>query len=424
MTPLLEDFSSFLKTSPTSWHCVKEVSSRLLQKGFLSLDEGSLWKIDKGGRYFVSRGGSIAAFCLPKKCPTQIILTVAHTDSPSLKVKPNPILTQNGMQLLQTEVYGGPILHSWLNRDLTIAGRCFVKDRKGAVKEELVFLNELSFMIPELAIHLNREVNEKGPLVNKQEHLMPLLSSKSQEEFPLSIESILKTKLEFESLLSFDLFLVPLEEPRFLGLEKEWIASYRIDNLASVHASTIAITSYKDSEILPLSVFFDHEEVGSKSWEGASSSFLQDILCRLKAVYALTEEEFLVLKRNSLALSLDMAHGLNPMYSQKHDPNHKPLLGEGIVLKHNADLKYASSAYTLSKAIQIAEKAKLKVQHFVSRSDMPCGSTVGPFITTSTGIPTVDLGAPQLSMHSARELMATQDYLDSVTFLTEALRPL
>ena len=424
MLPLLEDFSSFLKDSPTSWHCVKEVASRLCKKGFHPLEETNLWTMLAGEKYLVSRGGSIAAFCLPKKCPTEILLTVAHTDSPSLKVKPNPILVQNGMQLLQVEVYGGPILHSWLNRDLAIAGRCFVQDDKGKVKEELVFLNELSFIIPELAIHLNREVNEKGLLLNKQEHLMPLLSSKLEDGLPLSIESLLRKQLSFTTLLSFDLFVIPLEEPRFLGLDKEWIASYRIDNLASVHAATVAISSYEDSSILPVTVFFDHEEIGSKSWEGASSSFLQDVLCRIKHFYSLTEEEFLVLKRNSLALSLDMAHGLNPMHTQKHDPNHKPLLGEGIVLKHNADLKYASSAFTISKATQIADKAKLKIQHFVSRSDMPCGSTVGPFITTQIGIPTVDLGAAQLSMHSARELMATQDYLDSVTFLTRALKPL
>ena len=421
MSSLIEDFTSFLDNTPTSWHCVKQVGNRLSLRDFLPVEESLPWNLQKEKKYFVTRGGSIGAFCLPKKPPSQILLMAAHTDSPALKIKPNPDISQHQMNLLEVETYGGPILHSWFNRDLALAGRVFFTNKKGEIKEELIFLDNIPMIIPELAIHLQRDVNEKGPLVNKQENLMPLFSLSNQGS--ISLENLLRRQFSFESLHSFDLFLVPLEPSRFIGLHGEMISSYRIDNLTSVHAATCAISTYEDSSILPLSIFFDHEEIGSLSWEGASSSFLSDILTRIKLFYGLNEEEFLILKRNSLCLSLDMAHALNPMHLNKHDPNHQTLLGKGIAFKSNANLKYASSAYTLAQATAIAKKANLSIQHFAARSDMPCGSTVGPSLTASIGIPTVDLGCPQLSMHSSREIMAVHDYLDLVDFLTQALKP-
>ena len=421
MFSLIEDFKSFLDTSPTSWHAVRQVGNRLSMKDFHPLEENQPWELEKGKKYFVTRGGSIGTFCLPKEAPSKIILMAAHTDSPSFKVKPIPDIHQNGMSLLEVESYGSPILHSWLNRDIALAGRIFFTNKKDELQEELVFMDDVPMIIPELAIHLHREVNEKGPLLNKQEHLMPLFSLQSKD--PITLEGLLRRCFSFKSLISFDLHLVPLEPSRFLGVQGDMISSYRIDNLASVHAATCAMATYEGSSILPLSVFWDHEEIGSKSWEGAGSSFLNDLLTRIKSFYQLTEEEFLILKRNSLCFSLDMAHGLNPMHLQKHDPNHQPLLGQGITFKSNADLKYASSGYTLSSAIQICKKANLPFQHFVIRSDLVCGSTVGPTITASTGIPTVDLGCAQLSMHSSREIMAVQDYLDLNTFLAQALKP-
>ncbi len=249
---------------------------------------------------------------------------------------------------------------------------------------------------------------------------MPLFSINCEKE--TSLESLFRRLFSFETLLSFDLFLVPLEPSRFIGIQNEMLSSYRIDNLTSVHAAMCALATYENSSILPLAMFFDHEEIGSLSWEGASSSFLIDLLARIKNFYHLSDEEFLILKRNSLCLSIDMAHALNPMHIQKHDPNHQPLLGHGIALKSNANQRYASSAETLSQAVQISRKAGLPIQHFAARSDMPCGSTIGPFLTASTGIRTVDLGCPQLSMHSSREIMAVQDYLDLVGFLTQALK--
>jgi aspartyl aminopeptidase len=421
MSSLIEDFKSFLDSSPTPWHCVRQIGNRLSLKDFHPLEENQPWNLEKEKKYFVTRGGALGAFCLPKEPPSKVVIMATHTDSPGFKIKPCPDIHQNGMNLLQVEAYGAPILHSWFNRDLALAGRVFFTTKNGEIKEQLIFLDDVPMIIPELAIHLQREVNEKGPLVNKQNHLMPLYSLNSKD--PLSLDFLLRRSFAYEKLLSFDLFLVPLEPSKFLGLHNEMISSYRIDNLTSVHAATCAMATYENSSILPLSVFFDHEEIGSLSGEGASSTFLSDILSRIKLFYKMSEEEFFILKRNSLCLSLDMAHALNPMHVEKHDPNHQTLLGKGIAFKSHANLKYASSAWTLSLGMQIAEKANLPIQKFVSRSDVPCGSTVGPFLAASSGIPTIDIGCPQLSMHSSREILAVDDYIDLTTFLTQALKP-
>lgn len=413
----LQDFLRFLENSPTSWHCVQEVSSRLSSQQFSPLEEHKHWALQSGGKYFVQRDGSIGAFCLPKTPPSKIVLLAAHTDSPALKVKQNPILSQNGMKLLEVATYGSPIVHSWLNRDLILTGRCFVQGQDGSVTQELFSLPNTPFLIPELAIHLDREVNQKGPQINKQEHLMPLFSLDTEKNFSDFLEGHFPEK----KLLSFDLFLVPAEAPRLLGLQGEWLASYRIDNLTSVHAATSALLDYVDSSTLPLVFFWDHEEIGSTSWEGASSSFLADVLSRIQQFYQLSTEDLCVIKRNSLCFSLDMAHGVNPMHGNKYDPNHKPLLGHGIVIKQQADQKYASSSHSIALAMRYAQEASIEVQHFIPRSDIPCGSTVGPIIASQIGIRTVDLGCAQLSMHSARELVAVDDYQDLVTLLRTAI---
>ena len=424
---LLEDLKSFLDSSPTSWHCTREVQKRLVEKGFVPLQEKeAFWNLKPGGKYCVIRGGSIAAFLLPQTHPpSRLVMLAAHTDSPALKVKPHPDIYEKGMHFLGVEVYGGPILHSWLNRDLALAGRVFFSNEEEAVQETLLFFKDIPLMIPELAIHFQREVNEKGPLVNAQEHLLPLLSLSHQKEHtPTPLEQLLIQRIpSCKTLLSFDLFLVPLQPACFLGVQHEMLASYRIDNLTSVHAATCALTHVENtSSALPLAIFWDHEEVGSHSWEGASSSFLDDLLLRIKKFsHPMDDEAFLAFKHRSLCLSLDMAHAFHPQHAQKHDPIHAPILGGGIVFKSNANLNYASSSYSLSNALSLCQKAHLAHQTFVMRSDMRCGSTVGPIVAAKTGIPTIDLGCPQLSMHSCRELLATKDYLDLYTFLTHSL---
>lgn len=426
MAYLLDDLSAFLDSAPTAWHAAEQIGNRLALQDFTPLSEKERWSLEKGKNYFVIRGGSICAFSLPKKAPERAIILASHTDSPALKVKPCPEVQKENMTLFGVEVYGGPMLSSWLNRDLALAGRVVVTDNKGALEERLVFLQDAPVFIPQLAIHLDREVNDKGLLLNKQDHLFPLITLQNEVEGKekKTLELLLRRHLSFHSLLSFDLFLVPIEKSRYLGSEGEMLASYRLDNLSSAHAclSALALSDKTHSKALQIAIFYDHEEIGSKTSEGAASPFLEDVLKRITHSYKMDEEDLACMKSRSLCVSVDVAHALNPNYPAKYDANHATLLGKGVALKFNADLKYATSALSAARLIQIAEENSLPLQPFVARNDIPSGSTVGPVIAQGLGIPVVDIGCPQLSMHSAREVIACQDYLDLCSLLTQLLQ--
>jgi len=425
MADLLEDLRNFIDTSPTSWHAALQVSNRLALQEFIPLDEKQKWELEPGQKYFVLRGGSICAFCLPKSLPTRALILAAHTDSPALKIKPHPEIVKNNMIQLGVEVYGGPLLSSWLNRDLGIAGRIVITDTQNQIQEKLIDIDEAPLFIPQLAIHLDREVNEKGLILNKQDHLAPIAALSGEQASSMGyLEKLLRRHLSFHDLISFDLFLTPLEKFRFVGENNEMIASYRLDNLASVHAATAAISTPKemDPALLQMAVFWDHEEIGSKTAEGASSPFLCDLLKRIAYCLKIDEEALLMLKNDSLCVSIDMGHALNPNYVKKHDPNHQPLLGKGIVVKYNADHKYASDAFSSARIIHTCKQHNLNYQSYVNRSDLPSGSTVGPIVAQGLGIPTVDIGIAQLSMHSAREVIASLDYLNLYQLLFELLK--
>jgi aspartyl aminopeptidase len=420
MAHLLDDLRFFLDHAPTSWHAVQEIGNRLASQDFTPLSEEDRWELKQGESYFVTRGGSICAFSLPKKTPTHATILASHLDSPALKVKPVPEVQKENMTLFGVEVYGAPILSSWFNRDLAVAGRVVTSDSKGNLEERLVFLEDAPVMIPQLAIHLEREVNEKGFSFNKQDHLFPVITLQDPENKQKNtLEFLLRRHLSFHTLLSFDLLLVPLEKSRFLGSEGEMIASYRLDNLCGAHACLmgLVLSKQKTSE-MKIAVFFDHEEIGSRSSEGAASSFLNDVLKRIALGCEIDEEELSCFKSRSFCVSVDAAHALNPNYPAKYDTNHSPLLGKGVVLKYNADQKYGTSALTAAHLSQVAQKLSLPLQSFVSRNDMPCGSTIGPWIAQNLGLSVVDIGCAQLSMHSSREVMACQDYLDLCTLLT------
>jgi len=422
MTDVLEDLKSFLDSSPTPWHAVKQMGNRLALHDYTPLQESEKWSLEKGKKYFVIRGGAFCAFHMPERTPEKMLVLAAHTDSPALKVKPQPEIVKDNMTLLGLEVYGGPLLSSWLNRDLAIAGRVVVSTKEGKVEEKLVLLDDAIACIPQLAIHLDREVNEKGLILNKQDHLRAILGLNLPKE--KALETLLRRSLSFHSLISFDLFLVPAEPARFIGSSGELLASYRIDNLVSVHAALTAFgnTSHVPTSTLQMAVFWDHEEIGSKTSDGAYSTFLQDITARIFASCALSEEERLIIKSKSICLSLDMAHAFNPNYEARYEPSHRPLLGKGITIKYNADNKYATDASSASFVIKHCRELHLPYQSFVTRSDVGCGSTVGPITAHQTGIKTVDLGCPQLSMHSTREIVACQDFIDMCVFLTHTLK--
>jgi len=425
MSDILTDLKAFLDASPTSWHAVKEMGSRLAMRDFEPLDEEEKWSLKLGGRYFVSRGGALCAFCLPKTPPQKVLLLASHTDSPALKLKPMPAFQKANMTQFGVEVYGAPLLSSWLNRDLVLAGRVVVTNNSGALEERLVHLDDAPLFIPQLAIHLDREVNEKGLHLNKQEHLCPIVGlSDTCASATEILEKLLHRHLSFHSLLSFELFLVPSQPARFVGMANEMLASYRIDNLIGAHASLSACGMLDEpaQNTLQMALFCDHEEIGSRSKEGASSPFFSHVLERIAYSLKLNTEDLLLMQNRSLCISIDMAHALNPNYPTKHEPHHTPLLGKGIVLKYNADQKYASNALSAAQIIKTCKELDLSYQSYACRSDIPCGSTIGPLIAATTGMNTVDIGCPQLSMHSIREVIATQDYIDMVRLLAHLMQ--
>lgn len=416
----IQDLLHFLDDSPTAWHAVDAIKAKLDKAGYQELQEGDSWKITPGGSYYVVRhGSSLCAFQMPSSKPLKAHLIGTHTDSPSFKLKPNAEYVKENMLLLGTEVYGSPILSSWFNRDLGIAGRIFYLDKKGNKKESLVRLDDYPLTIPQLAQHLDRNVTE-GLTINKQDHLAVIASINPSGP---RLQDILKKKLKADVILSGDLFLYPLERASLIGFEQELFASYRIDNLESAHAALQALLTHKKphKNTLRLVAFWDHEEVGSTSTQGAVSTFLPQVLERIALNSKLTRDDYLQFVNRSFCISVDLAHALHPNYPEKHEPHHRPSLGKGIVIKSNAQQRYASNAHSISVIVEICLKNKIPYQYFVSRNDMPCGSTIGPITASATGIPTVDIGSPQLSMHSCRELASCQDHLSMIKLLTHFL---
>lgn len=419
----LEDLLQFLDDSPTAWHAVDNLRQRLTAAGFEELEEKDAWRLKPNKEYFVVRNGSsLFAFKTPKGLLETARVVASHTDSPCLKLKPKGEFRKSNMLLLDVEVYGAPLLTSWLNRDLGIAGRVTFQKKSKDILEALVNIHTHPLTIPQLAIHLDRKVNEEGLTLNKQEHLAALAALIDEEDDTPYLETLLKKSVPFQQLLAMDLFLYPLEKARFLGQDKKMIASWRLDSLGSVHAGITAFLKQKaiSSTQMPIFVVWNHEEIGSSTASGAGSPFFSDTLERICLSLGVNREGFLRLLSQSLCLSVDLSHALHPNYPQKHDPRHQPLLSRGITLKTNAQMRYATEARSAAFILALAEKLRLPIQHFVSRSDIPSGSTIGPIHATLTGMPTVDLGYAQLSMHSIRELAASQDHLDLCLLLQHA----
>lgn len=420
MSEILKDLCQFLDRSPTAWHAVQEASRRLSSAKAIHLQEGEKWKLEKNKRYFVQRGGSICAFSLPKQAPEKMTILAAHTDSPALKLKPNPEIVAEPYHLLETEIYGGPLLNSWFNRDLAIAGRVVFEDKKGKCQEKLIFIEESPLFIPQLPIHLDREINEKGLMINKQDHLRPIFTLAKDKKNLL--EPFLKKYVPFEEILSFDLFLVPIEKARFLGTSEEMLASYRLDNLSSAHACLAAFARAPQNDSLQIAILWDAEEIGSKTSDGAASTFMDDVVQRIKAFYDLSTEDYIRMKTESLCVSVDVAHAYNPNHAKKYDPQHQLIPGNGIAVKYNADKKYVTDAKTAAPIISACRKSKLHYQSYASHSNFLSGSTIGPIFAHTMGIPTVDIGCAIFSMHSTREVIAVKDHLDMCQLLTALLK--
>ena len=346
MTHLLEDLRHLVEHSPTSFHAVVEMGDRLASLDFIPLSMDEKWDLEKGKKYFVTSEGSIAAFVLPEKKPTKLSLIASHTDSPALKLKPRPEIRSKNMIMLGVEVYGGPILPTWLNRELAIAGRVVVSKKNGALVEHLVSFDDAPVIIPLIAPHLEREGYKKGLVLDKQQHLRPLATLQGEDFNTPYLEALLKREITFQKLLDFDLFLVPIEPPRYIGMDAEMLSGYRLDNLTSAHAALVALGNIKKaaSTHLPFGLFWDHEEIGSSTRTGADSPFFHDIYKRLTAFYKLSAEEEAIMRNKSLCLSVDVTHAYNPNFEKKYDPEHHPLLGEGITIKYNANMRYSTTA--------------------------------------------------------------------------------
>lgn len=401
-----KDFLLFLQQSPTAFHAAKEITSRLAFHDFEPLEEDN-FSIKLGKRYFLEKNGCVIAFKLPKQSIKQAKILGSHTDSPCLKLKPYG-KTSTNMVTHGVEVYGGPYLSTWMSRDLVIAGQVFYIDESDQIQSSLIHLEEAPLIIPNVAIHLDRKVNEEGHKIEKQKHLAPLLGLCEQEVNSLDyIHSLIEKNLSYKSLLSSDLFLVPIESPRFLGEKQELLASYRIDNLAGVYGALSSLLASQETEhTLQCAIFWNHEEIGSGTDEGALSPLFGDFFDQICGQFSLNK---LKLKQNSLCISIDSAHAFHPNYGEKYDEEHHCLLGKGVAIKYNANMRYATTAKSLSKLKYVAQTCQIPLQAFVSRSDMPCGSTIGPLFAQTTGIETIDIGIAQLAMHSAREVMAIED---------------
>ena len=421
-----ESLLKLIDASPTPFHATHELVTLLKAEGFAELQEADAWSLKKGGRYYVTRNdSSLVAFVMGSKPAEQAGFKIigAHTDSPNLRLKPNPSYQKSGYVQLGVEVYGGVLLTTWTDRDLSLAGRVVLKSKKGQPVSRLLKIDRPLLRIPQLAIHLNREINETGLILNKQRHLPPILQL---AENNLSSEKVLKDlvaqelKCKAGEIVSLDLALYDVQASTFAGANEEFIFAPRLDNLASCHAATLALleASKQDSATRVLA-FYDHEEVGSETAQGGESPFLKDALERMVMDSANPREALMRAIAHSIFISADMAHAVHPNYSDKHEERHLPLINAGPVIKTNANQRYATEGVSSAHFELMCQRAGVNVQKFVVRSDMGCGSTIGPMTAANLGIRTVDVGNPMLSMHSIREMAGSQDHGDMIQVFKE-----
>lgn len=409
----------FLKASPTPFHATRSLAQRLQAAGYRALDEREPWHTEAGGRYYVTRNdSSLIAFKLGKRSALDggLRLVGAHTDSPCLRVKPQPELQRQGFFQLGVEVYGGALLAPWFDRDLSLAGRVTFREG-GKVQSQLIDFELPIATIPNLAIHLNREANQ-GWAINPQNELPPILAQIAGEE-PADFRALLTDRLAEEhgisadAVLDYELSFYDTQPAAVIGLNQDFIAGARLDNLLSCYAGLQALLTAEGDETCVL-VCTDHEEIGSCSACGADGPFLEQVLRRV-----LPEGDGFVRSiQKSLLVSADNAHGVHPNYADKHDANHGPKLNAGPVIKVNSNQRYATNSETAGFFRHLCLAEEVPVQSFVVRSDMGCGSTIGPITASQLGVRTVDIGLPTFAMHSIRELAGSHDLAHLVKVLS------
>lgn len=420
------DLLHFIDAAPTPYHAVAETAARLEAAGFRALCAEELWNLSPGDARFVVRSGSsLLAFVVGSEPPASAGFRWigAHTDSPNLRLKPRPDVTAHGCRQLAVEPYGGLLLHTWLDRDLSLAGRVVVATEKGPQSVLLAFGRPL-LRVPNLAIHLQRELAKEGLKLNPQQHLLPILGLEGTPELAELVAAELRglgqESVKAQDVLGFDLMAHDAQPACLAGAREDLISAPRLDNLASCHAAVSALLRAAATPAAATRgiVLYDHEEVGSRSAQGAGGPFLAEGLERIVAAIEPGQAQSLprALSRSRL-VSADMAHAVHPNYADRHEPGHRPLLGKGPVIKSNAGQSYATDGETAAEVTALCRARGIAPQHFVTRSDLVCGSTIGPITAARVGIRTADVGSPMLAMHSCRELAAAADVAPMIDLL-------
>jgi len=406
------DLMDFLEDSPTPFHAVQNMVSILRDNGFAELKEADQWSLLPGQNYYVTRNGSsLIAFRTggSDMVKSGIRMVGAHTDSPCLKVKPNPEVTRNGYLQLGVEVYGGALFSPWFDRDLSLAGRVNYATKYRQLETALIDFKEPIAVIPSLAIHLDREVNTQRS-INAQKELLPIVLQLKDGETK-DFRELLKMQIlsddpesSVDEVLDYELFFYDTQPPTIVGMDEEFLCSARLDNLLSCFVGMASLTQ-SENKFTSLLVCNDHEEVGSMSASGAQGPFLKSVLERIAG----DSQKMIRMIDKSIMISADNAHGLHPNYVDKHDDAHGPVLNQGPVIKFNANQRYATNSRTASVFRHLCKKVDVPVQSFAMRNDMLCGSTIGPITASGLGVQTLDVGVPQFGMHSIRETAGVKD---------------
>lgn len=413
MTVLLDD----LEASPTPYHAVAQASLLLEEAGFCEIPLRKTLPND-AGKYFLSTGGALVAWvqgaAAPSEDPRGYTIVGTHTDSPNLRMRTNADVSSAGWRQVGIETYGGLLLNSWLDRDLGIAGRVSVLV-DGQPAEILIRDDQPVLRVPQLAIHLDRDIREKGLKLNPQTQMTPLWATEGDDESTFADYVAALAGVDSDSILSWDLMAFDTQPPRIVGRDSDMFASARIDNLLSTFCAVRALSCAADGDTwpadrsIPVLALYDHEEVGSESSTGAAGSFLADILERIGAANGRNRTQHLEDLVGSFVISADGAHATHPNYADKHEPNHHVALNAGVVVKRNANQRYASSAQSEARFRAACARSNIPVQTYIHRNDLPCGSTIGPATSAELGVSTIDIGAPQLAMHSIREMAGVRD---------------
>ncbi len=410
--PFALDLADFIEASPTSYHAVQQVAAILNEHGFEELDEKQPWS-ELASAGYVIRDGAILAWRAPSGKPSDTCgarIIGAHTDSPSFKLKPNPSMASLSWLLAGVEVYGGPLLNSWFDRELGLAGR--LTTLSGETK---LIRTPPMLRISQLAPHLDRSQNTELK-IDQQLHLQPVYSA-NYEDFELLEYLCSLAEIKIKDLAFYDIYTFPTEIPAIFGAKQEFFASKRLDNLSSVYPATRAFVEAEAVEDLQVLCFFDHEEVGSGSRSGASGPFLSDVLIRLAEGLGFIGGDYQAFLARSFCISADAGHAVNPNYVSYYDPMNRPMINKGPQIKTNARQRYSSDAVSAQRFMAACVKAEVPFQMFTSNNSVSCGSTIGPITAAKMGVTTVDVGISLISMHSARELCGVDDPL----FLAQAL---